>query len=571
MITIAVMRKAASGFGALCALLVGAACSSAAWAQVGYVHEVSGLVAIQKASASARSTKAGDTFESGTRFRTGADGKVIIKFADGQLVTLGENSGLRVGQYRYVAGDLRQSSSELELMKGELRFVSGFIATAHNEGISIRAGESIVSIQKPGGADFVVTVNPDPQEAGFALVAFGEISVRTPYGPIHKVASDQYAPWRPGRTPPEPVPLAAAPAVVQAAAGELLATVLPAGAPVTVALTAHSVGASAAAAQAELAAKIDTRLAGYVDAVSNAVSMQKTSGGSVAAAVGTTFEAGTTFNTGADGRAVLKFTDGQVVVIGPGSTLSIDQYQFDPGNVKASKSVLDLLNGAMRYITGSIHAQNHEGIAITAGASIVNVLTTGPADFTVVVHSKDTDKLQEVGVARVSLGEIGVFTPFGPISKIETDRSSLWGPKKTPTDPIPVAASLAVVQAAVALQQSGLPDNTPVAVAPAAFAAAAQAEANRAQAAAAANPENARLRAAAQAATQLANSTLQAASAADEAVASKVMTTLLESLPSTAAGPALAQVAAAPVAAPIPLVVPSVTPSSGGGCTGSVC
>jgi hypothetical protein len=127
-----------------------------------------------------------------------------------------------------------------------------------------------------------------------------------------------------------------------------------------------------------------------------------------------------------------------------------------------------------------------------------------------------------------------------------------------------------VVQAAAALQQSGLPDNAPVALAPAAFAAAAQAEAKRAQAEAAANPENARLRAAALAATQLADSALQAAAAADEAFASKMLTTLLETLPPTAAGPTLVQIPASS-SAPLPLIIPPVTPGSGGGCGGSVC
>jgi hypothetical protein len=486
------------------------------------------------------------------------------------VVKLGENSALRIGQYRYVAGNLRQSASTLELIKGEMRFVSGLIATANNEAVSIRAGDSIVTIQKPGGADFIVVVNPDPKEAGFAMVAFGEISVRTPYGPIDRIGNDQYAPWRPGRTPPLPVPIAAAPAVVQAAAGELLATVLPRGAPVTVALAAGTAGAIAAASQAEAAAKIDPAQAGYVDAVSNAVAMRRASGGSVAATVGTTFEAGTRFNTGADGRAVLKFTDGQIIVVGPGSTFSISEYQFDPANVKASKSAVDLETGAMRYITGAIHAQNHAGIGITAGASAIDILATGPADFTVVVESKDPDKLQEVGLAQVSLGEIAIVTPFGPISSIEADRSTLWGPKKAPADPIAAAAALAVVQAAAALQQSGLPDNAPVALAPAAFAAAAQAEAKRAQAEAAANPENARLRAAALAATQLADSALQAAAAADEAFASKMLTTLLETLPPTAAGPTLVQIPASS-SAPLPLIIPPVTPGSGGGCGGSVC
>jgi len=307
--------------------------------------------------------------------------------------------------------------------------------------------------------------------------------------------------------------------------------------------------------------------AGYVDAVSNVVSIRTSSGATVAANVGTTFEAGTAFSTGSDGRVVLKFADGQIVVLGPNSVLAVDQYRFDPNYVKASRSALDLVNGAMRFISGNIHTENHEGINITAGASIVDILNTGPADFTVVVDTRN----QEVGVARVSTGEIAVHTPYGPIDRIESNKSNLWGPRKTPTSPIAIDSALAVVQAAVTLQLSGLPDTRPVAVEAAASAAAAAAAAAQAQALANAKPENAQLRAAAQAAAEEAKSEAQAAAAANEAMAAKILAAMLQDLPPASAGPALAQIEAAPAPLPIVPILTPTTPGAGGGCTGSLC
>jgi hypothetical protein len=265
---------------------------------------------------------------------------------------------------------------------------------------------------------------------------------------------------------------------------------------------------------------------------------------------------------------VLKFADGQIVVLGPGSILGVSEARYDPSNAKASRTAIDLANGAMRVVTGNIQVENPEGISITAGASIIDIAHTGPADFTVVVDTKR----QEVGVARVSVGEISVHTPYGPIDKIKTEQSSPWGPK-TPTDPIPAATAASVDQAALVLQLSAVPDNAPVVVAPAARAAAAVADANRAQVAASANPGNARLRAEAQAATELAQLVTKTATAATEAVAAKMLATILQDLPPTAAGPALAQVAAvaASTAQNVPPSVATVTPGAGGECAGSRC
>ena len=566
------MRRVTSALGAGCMLLALAVFSPASWAQSGtaasatgtgcqggYVHEVSGLVSIQRAAAKAVAAKTGDQFEGDTVFHTGPAEKMILKFADGQVIILGPDSDLRIGRYCYLAANLAQSTSNMELMKGEMRVVTGLIGAANREAMHILAGDSLVRIQKPGGADFVVAVNPDPREVGHTAVVLGEISVRTPYGPIYRVLSGQYAPWQPGRSPQTPIPLAAAPAVAQAKVAGLLTALLPSNTPVPVESAARAASVVAAATRAQAAAELDSGLAGFVQAVSNTVSMQNTSSKTATPVVGSTFAPGTTFNTGSDGRVVLKFADGQIVVWGPGSVLSVGQYKFDPADLKSSGSTLELVNGAMRFISGTIHAENQAGISISAGASIVDIRGAGPADFTVAVDTKR----QEVGVARVALGEISAHTPYGPIDKIKPDQSSLWGPKSATTT-IPVATGLAVVQAAVSLQLSGLPDNTPAAVVPAAQAAAAVAEAKQAEAAAIANPQNVRLQAAAQAAADLASAATKTAAVTSEAVVAKVISSTLETLAPTAAGPALAQAPATPAALPVAPVVATVTPGAGG-------
>jgi hypothetical protein len=257
MIASASVYRKAGTFAAFWLLLAIAAFSTAAWAQVGYVHGVSCTVSIQRPSGKPMAAKAGDAFAPDTIFRTGIDGNATLRFADGQIVVLSANTVFRVDQYRFDPDNIRQSSSAVTLSKGEMRFVAGVIGANHRDGIRITAGISTISILKPGGADFTVIVNHDPQEAGLVVVAVGEIGVRTPYGVIDKVEPSRFAPWQPGRKLAFPVPVAAAPAVIQAATMALFATVVPPNTPVNVASAADAAMAVASPATAACPAKAE--------------------------------------------------------------------------------------------------------------------------------------------------------------------------------------------------------------------------------------------------------------------------------------------------------------------------
>lgn len=241
MITSASVYRKVGAIVAYCVVPALAAFSTAAWAQVGYVHEILCALSIERPPIKLMAARVGDTFGPDTIFRTGINGKTILRFADGQIVVLGADTTFRVGQYRFDANNIGQSKSAVTLSKGEMRFVTGAVGNDHRDGIRIDAGISTIGILKPGGADFIVAINPDPREQGFAAVAFGEIGGRTPYGVIDKVAPSQYVPWQPGRILTFPTPVAAAPAVIQAATMGLFATVVPANTPVNIPSAADAV------------------------------------------------------------------------------------------------------------------------------------------------------------------------------------------------------------------------------------------------------------------------------------------------------------------------------------------
>ena len=198
-----------------------------AWAQAGYVHALSGSATSRIGSAPPVPTKVGNTFEAGTCFATSGNGSVTLKFADGQVLVLAPSTRACIQQYRFDPRNVKASSLAIGLQDGAMRFVGGAIATVNREAVRISAGESMVSILRSGGIDFMVVVNTKGQEVGLAAVTLGEVSVRTPYGPILRIDANQAVPWRPGTTPPPPIPIAAAPAVIQAELAALLAIPIP--------------------------------------------------------------------------------------------------------------------------------------------------------------------------------------------------------------------------------------------------------------------------------------------------------------------------------------------------------
>ena len=81
---------------------------------------------------------------------------------------------------------------------------------------------------------FVVEVDPKSIAVGSLAVTVGEVSIQTPAGTVDSVAADQFSRWQAGFPPGAPVPIAAAPAAMQAEVAASRATVLGSNAPLDV-------------------------------------------------------------------------------------------------------------------------------------------------------------------------------------------------------------------------------------------------------------------------------------------------------------------------------------------------
>jgi hypothetical protein len=250
--TIANRKQAGKKFGITCLIVLLAAVPNVVFAQAGqsrsasvgaataptsasgFVNAASGAVFIRRGSGPEVPAKIGDVFGPGTTFRTSADSSAVLLFADGQNVTLNNDSVLRIDDYRFDARDIKASRATLGLMSGAMRLVTGAIHTDNRDALLISAGNTSIGILSKDVTAFVVEVDPKSLGVGAAAVTVGEISIQTPLGPMVTVASDQFTRWQPGVAPAAPAPLAAAPAVFQAMVAASRATVLPSNSPLDI-------------------------------------------------------------------------------------------------------------------------------------------------------------------------------------------------------------------------------------------------------------------------------------------------------------------------------------------------
>ncbi len=254
--------------------------------------------------------------------------------------------------------------------------------------------------------------------------------------------------------------------------------------------------------------------AGLINSVSGSVYARTGTGEEVLLKPGDVFPPGTTFRTSGDGNVVLLFADGQNVTLNPNSTLRVDDYFFDPKEIRKGKSSLSLLSGVMSLVTGAIHTGNPQGLSFSMGDTSIAISSKDVTAFTAQANSNS----ETPGFVAVTIGEIAVTSKAGPPTAVGADQFVRWQAGLPPSPPGPIAAAPAIFQALVsASQASVLPSNNPV---------------------------------------DIQSVSLQVA---------------LASLATTSAGTDQQAQQAQSVASASSLITPSVTPGGGRGCVGSPC
>lgn len=97
---------------------------------------------------------------------------------------------------------------------------------------------------------------------------------------------------------------------------------------------------------------------------------------------GAAVDSGQVVTTGANGQAVIKFQDGQVIALKSNSVFKINSYKYDQAYPEKGESIFALLQGGARAITGLIGERNRAGWRMATPTATMGIRGT---DFFIVI------------------------------------------------------------------------------------------------------------------------------------------------------------------------------------------
>lgn len=124
----------------------------------GVFQSVSGDVRAATGTAAPASVAKGQRVVPGTIVTTGPGAQTIVRFDDGHVVVLNENTEFRVNEYSFDKDKPQSDNIAMQLFKGAMRSVSGLIGSRSRNAFALLAPQATIGIR---GTDFMIAlVNP---------------------------------------------------------------------------------------------------------------------------------------------------------------------------------------------------------------------------------------------------------------------------------------------------------------------------------------------------------------------------------------------------------------------------
>jgi hypothetical protein len=142
----------------------------------GRVYVVSGNVFVAQGKNPAHRVINNESLASNMLVNTGEKSSALLRFEDGQVVTMQANSTFYVREYHYDAGRIGNSNIVFSMLKGGMRFVTGLIGQQSKLAFRLSTPNATIGIR---GTDFMVTM---AGKSMYAQVLSGSISMTNASG-----------------------------------------------------------------------------------------------------------------------------------------------------------------------------------------------------------------------------------------------------------------------------------------------------------------------------------------------------------------------------------------------------
>lgn len=150
--------------------------------------------------------------------------------------------------------------------------------------------------------------------------------------------------------------------------------------------------------------------AGIVSKISGKITVFVDSGAQLALSEGDEVCAGDRIVIAQNGAAKITFTDGALLHVLQSTEIKIDDYHYADASPKQSRSIVSLLKGDIRSVSGKISKINPEHYAIKTPIATIRVIGT---DF-LVTHLPENNEGKLTGTyAKVISGEVSVSSKLG--------------------------------------------------------------------------------------------------------------------------------------------------------------
>jgi len=141
-----------------------------------HVYVVKGNVYVAQGKKPAHRVSNNEIIVSDTVITTVDNSAALLKFEDGQIVTMQSNSTFRVREYRYDASKAENSSIIFSMIKGGMRFVTGLIGQQRKQAFRLLTPNATLGIR---GTEFMVAM---VDKSLYSQVQSGKISMTNAAG-----------------------------------------------------------------------------------------------------------------------------------------------------------------------------------------------------------------------------------------------------------------------------------------------------------------------------------------------------------------------------------------------------